>query len=110
MLIEQYVVVGDTRDAEQAARLWNFTPKSFQGYHDIPSPVEIERRARAESPLPEVYGDWAVGTDPAKHVNTLRELFESGATIVNVHTGQPDQRRVIDFYGTEVLPKLAARA
>ncbi|HJS91008.1 MAG TPA: TIGR03557 family F420-dependent LLM class oxidoreductase [Steroidobacteraceae bacterium] len=110
VLIEQYVVVGDTRDAEQAARLWNFTPKSFQGYHDIPSPVEIERRARAEIPLPEVYGDWAVGTDPAEHVNTVRELFESGATIVNVHTGQPDQRRVIDFYGTEVLPKLIAHA
>lgn len=51
-----------------------------------------------------------MGTDPAKHVNTLSALFESGATIVNVHTGQPDQRRVIDFYGTEVLPKLVSRA
>jgi hypothetical protein len=29
---------------------------------------------------------------------------DSGVTIVNVHSGQPDQARVIDFYGTRVLP------
>jgi F420-dependent hydroxymycolic acid dehydrogenase len=51
-----------------------------------------------------------VSTDPAQHLKTVRELFESGATIVNVHTGQADQRRVIDFYGKEVLPRLAAYA
>ncbi|HKT90198.1 MAG TPA: hypothetical protein VJQ59_17260 [Candidatus Sulfotelmatobacter sp.] len=36
----------------------------------------------------------------------IRELFDSGVTIVNVHSGQPDQERVIQFYGKEVLPKL----
>ena len=30
----------------------------------------------------------------------------SGASIVNIHSGQPDQRRVIEFYATHVLPKL----
>jgi hypothetical protein len=34
----------------------------------------------------------------------MHELFESGATVVNVHSGQPDQARVIEFYGTHVLP------
>ena len=34
------------------------------------------------------------------------ELFQSGATIVNIHSGQSDQRKVIEFYGKEVLPKL----
>jgi TAT-translocated FGD2 family F420-dependent dehydrogenase len=108
VLIEQYVVVGDQGEAEEAAKLWNFTPKSFHGYHDIPSPAEIERRAQAEIPLEQVYEDWTVSTDPAQHLKTVRELFESGASIVNVHTGQADQRRVIDFYGKEVLPRLAA--
>jgi hypothetical protein len=40
---------------------------------------------------------------------TLMELFSSGATIVNVHSGQKDQRAVIDFYGTFVLPKVHAQ-
>jgi hypothetical protein len=34
----------------------------------------------------------------------MRELFDHGATIVNVHSGQPDQARVIEFYGTHVIP------
>jgi hypothetical protein len=29
------------------------------------------------------------------------------ALIVNIHSGQADQRRVIEFYGGEVLPRLA---
>jgi hypothetical protein len=35
-----------------------------------------------------------------------RRLFASGATIVNVHTGQKDQLRTIEFYGREVVPKV----
>ena len=36
----------------------------------------------------------------------INELFASGATIVNIHCGQADQARMIDFYGREVLPLL----
>ena len=52
------------------------------------------------------YENHNIGTDPAIHVEGLKKLFDSGVTIVNVHSGQPDQRRVIDFYGRSVLPKL----
>ena len=31
---------------------------------------------------------------------------ESGVSIVNIHAGQLDRRRVIEFYATQVLPKL----
>ena len=40
-----------------------------------------------------------------KAIQALTELFNSGATHVNIHSGQADQRRVIDFYGQEVLPR-----
>ncbi|MFY9911967.1 MAG: hypothetical protein WCF22_20345 [Candidatus Sulfotelmatobacter sp.] len=50
-----------------------------------------------------------MGTDPNLHIKKVTELFESGVTIVNVHAGQKDQQRVIDFYGKEVLPKLRGR-
>lgn len=65
-----------------------------------------QREADAQIPLGKVYSDWPVGTDPNLQVT---ELFESGVTIVNVHAGQKDQQRVIDFYGKEVLPKLRGR-
>jgi TAT-translocated FGD2 family F420-dependent dehydrogenase len=109
VLVEQFVVVGDRQDAEQAAGLWRFIPKAFKSYYNIRDPREIQRRADAELPLEKVYGDWPVGTDPNVHLRAIDELFASGVTIVNIHSGQPDQERVIDFYGKEVLPKLAAK-
>jgi len=56
--------------------------------------------------LDEVYEEWPVSTNPNVHLKTVNELFESGATIVNIHSGQADQKKVIDFYGKEVLPRL----
>jgi hypothetical protein len=53
-----------------------------------------------------VYADWSVGTDPEVHIEAIRKLFASGATLVNIHSGQADQRKVIDFYGRHVLPRL----
>jgi alkanesulfonate monooxygenase SsuD/methylene tetrahydromethanopterin reductase-like flavin-dependent oxidoreductase (luciferase family) len=106
VLVEQYVVVGGKKDAEAAAELWRFGPKAFKSYYNVRDPKEIERRADAEIPLEKVYGDWPVGTDPEAHIKTITDLFSSGATIVNIHSGQADQKRVIDFYGKEVLPRV----
>jgi F420-dependent hydroxymycolic acid dehydrogenase len=50
--------------------------------------------------------DWAVGTDPNMHIKNVQELLDSGVWIVNIHSGQADQKKVIDFYGKEVLPKV----
>ena len=106
VLIEQYAVVGDQQVAQQAAELWRFGPKAFKTYYNIPSPKTIQRRAETEIPLEQVYSEWPVGTDPAVHLKKLTELFDSGATMVNIHSGQSDQRRLIEFYGSQVLPKL----
>jgi hypothetical protein len=57
-------------------------------------------------PLEQIVSEWPVGTDPAIHVEAINKLFESGATIVNIHLGQPDQKKVIEFYASSVLPKL----
>jgi TAT-translocated FGD2 family F420-dependent dehydrogenase len=106
VLVEQYVVVGDQKDAEAAAELWRFGPKAFESYYDIREPAEIQRQAEAQIPLEKVYGDWPVSTEPDAHVKKLNELFDSGASIVNIHSGQADQMRVVEFYGSEVLPRL----
>ncbi len=106
VLVEAFVVVGDESDAQAPAKLWNFIPKAFKGYQNIPDPTEIERRAQAELPLPKVYGDWTVSSTPDAHVQTIQKLFDSGVSIVNIHSGQADQQKVIEFYGKEVLPRV----
>lgn len=104
VLIEQYVVVGDQAAAKQAAEFWRFGPKAFKSLYNVRSPVEIQQKADAGTKLQEVTKSWAIGTDPAVHIEKMKSLFDSGATIVNVHSGQPDQARVIEFYGARVLP------
>jgi TAT-translocated FGD2 family F420-dependent dehydrogenase len=104
VLVEQYVVVGGEAEAQQAAELWRFGPKAFKTLYNIPSPVKIQQEAEAKTPLDEVMNEWPISTDPAPHIAKARELFDSGVSIVNIHAGQRDQKRVIDFYGDHVLP------
>lgn len=104
VMLEQYVVVGDERAAKQAAETWRFGPEAWQSLYNVRSPVEIQRKAEASTSFEKVTESWAIGTDPAVHVKKMHELFDSGVTIVNVHSGQADQARVIDFYGAHVLP------
>jgi F420-dependent hydroxymycolic acid dehydrogenase len=106
VFVEQYVVVGGRKELEEAARLWRFGPKAWKPYFNIRDPKTIQERAEAEIPIEKVTEGWPVATDPDVHVKVLLELFESGATGVHIHSGQQDQKRVVDFYGKEVLPRL----
>lgn len=105
VLIEHYAVVGGQEAAKQAAELWRFGPKAWHSLFDVPSPAAIQQQAEQQVPIEQVLKSWAVGTDPEVHINAVKELFDSGATIVNIHSGQPDQRKVIEFYASHVLPK-----
>ncbi len=78
----------------------------FRAYVQAQSWEAIEHQAQSELPLSKVYADWTVSQDPAVHTEAIARLFDSGVSIVNVHSGQPDQQKVLDFYGKEVLPRL----
>jgi len=56
-----------------------------------------------------VYGDWQIGEDPAVHVQAIEKLLASGVTHVFVHSPQGNEKRIIDFYAREVLPRLRGR-
>jgi F420-dependent hydroxymycolic acid dehydrogenase len=106
VLVEQYVVVGGDADAQKAAEIWRFGPKAFKSLYNVRDPAEIQRRAEASTPIEQVVKGWPISTDPGPHLEKIHELQESGASIVNIHSGQQDQRRVIEFYATQVLPKV----
>jgi hypothetical protein len=44
-----------------------------------------------------------VGTDPEAHIKTITDLFSSGATIVNIHSGQSDQ--TVDLHRDQLALK-----
>jgi F420-dependent hydroxymycolic acid dehydrogenase len=109
VLVEAFVVVGDRKDAAASAELWRFLPNAFKSYFNIRDPQAIQDLATHQLPLENVYEKWPISTDPDVHVKALMELFKDGATIVNVHSGQVNQRAVIEFYGKHVLPKVRAQ-
>ena len=106
VLVEQYAVVGGRKEIKEAAEFWRFGPKAWKPYFNIRDPTVIQQRAQTEIPIDKVIEGWPTGTDPEAHVKAISDLFESGATEVHVHAGQRDQKKVIEFYGKEVLPRL----
>jgi F420-dependent hydroxymycolic acid dehydrogenase len=106
VLVELFVTVGSRQDAQKPAELWRFLPKGFKKYYNVRDPQEIQNEADKEVPIEQVIGDWVVSTDPNVHIKKIQETFASGAWIVNIHSGQADRKKVIDFYAREVLPKV----
>jgi hypothetical protein len=109
VLVEQHVVAGDNRDEERAADLWRFGPNAFKSYYNIRDPKEIPERADCEVPLEQDLRRLARQHRSAVLARAITELFDSGATIVNIHSGQEAQKCVIESYGKEVLPPMKHR-
>jgi F420-dependent hydroxymycolic acid dehydrogenase len=105
VLFERYAV-GDQAAARKAGECWRFGPNAWRSPHDVWEPASIQQQAQAQIPIETVLKPWVVGSSPDDHINTVQELFDSGPTIVNIHSGQPEQRRVVEFCGSQVLPKL----
>jgi F420-dependent hydroxymycolic acid dehydrogenase len=108
VLAEHFVIVGTMADAQEAARLWRFAPIGFSQL-DEPDPRLIQRRAERQVDIDRVLDGWLISEDPAEHATGLQKAFDAGATEVYVHSPQADQRRVIEFYGQQVLPQLNGR-
>jgi TAT-translocated FGD2 family F420-dependent dehydrogenase len=106
-IVELWCVVGGRDEALAAAPLWQFLPV-FSDVVDIAGPHEVQRIAEERSSPERTVDGWLVSPDPAVHVEAVRQLARRGATQVFVHSPQPDQRRVIEFYGREVIPALRA--
>jgi alkanesulfonate monooxygenase SsuD/methylene tetrahydromethanopterin reductase-like flavin-dependent oxidoreductase (luciferase family) len=97
---ELFAVVGDNTQAARAGALWRFTA----GAVDQPNPAEIQRAAES-NPIDKVLANWTVGTDPSPHINAVQTVLDAGA-IPFLHFPQDDPISAIDFYGSNVLPKL----
>jgi coenzyme F420-dependent glucose-6-phosphate dehydrogenase len=71
------------------------------GVHD---PREMERRAAAVAD--QAHERFLVSTDPEQHVEQLRPYLELGFRHLVFHAPGHDQRRFLDLYAADVLPRL----
>lgn len=97
---ELFAVVGDHTEAVRAATLWRFTA----GAVDQPNPIEIQRAAESNPSTRFSPTGWSAPT-PAPHINAVQAVLDAGA-IPFLHFPQDDPTTAIEFYRTNVLPKL----
>jgi TAT-translocated FGD2 family F420-dependent dehydrogenase len=104
-IVELWAIAGERDEAIAAARKWQFI-LAFPGVVDITDPREVQRVAEERVSLEQLVDTWVVGRAAEEHIAAIRELASHGATHVFLHSPQPDQRAVIEFYGKRVLPAL----
>lgn len=104
IVAEMFMFVGEKEEAKEWAELWRFLPKAWDPYVTDPDPRSIQRRAEEDVTIEEVLKKWKIGSDPQVHIEAVQELIDGGVSTIFVHSAQPDQERVIEFYGKEVLP------
>jgi coenzyme F420-dependent glucose-6-phosphate dehydrogenase len=108
-MIEMKVSFDTDRDrAMQDTRHWAALALSAEEKMAVEDPVEMERLADA-LPAERAASRWIVSTDPDEHVERLAETIALGFTHLVFHAPGPDQRRFLDLYAEQVLPRLRAR-
>ncbi len=98
----------DRERALQDTRYWAplaLTPEEKTTVHD---PREMQRLADA-LPIERAASRWIVSTDPDEHVERIEEYLALGFRHLVFHGPGADQRRFIELYGSEILPRLRAR-
>jgi coenzyme F420-dependent glucose-6-phosphate dehydrogenase len=108
-MIEMKVSFDPDRDrALQDTRHWAALALSPEEKTGIEDPIEMEKLADA-LPIERAASRWIVSSDPDEHVERLAETIDLGLTHLVFHAPGPDQRRFLDLYAEQVLPRLRAR-
>ncbi len=98
----------DRRRALEDTRHWAALALSPEEKTGVEDPMEMEKLADA-LPIERAASRWIVSSDPDEHVERLAETIALGFTHLVFHAPGPDQRRFLDLYAEQVLPRLRAR-
>jgi coenzyme F420-dependent glucose-6-phosphate dehydrogenase len=95
----------DQERARADTRHWAALALSPEEKTGVEDAVEMERLADA-LPTERAAGRWIVSSDPDEHVERIRPYLDLGFTHLIFHAPGPDQRRFLELYAREVLPRL----
>ncbi|WP_426323317.1 glucose-6-phosphate dehydrogenase (coenzyme-F420) [Microbacterium sp. E-13] len=98
----------DRQRALHDTRYWAplaLTPEEKMRVED---PIEMQRLAEA-LPIERAASRWIVSTDPDEHVARIQEYIDLGFRHLVFHGPGADQKRFIETYGAEILPRLRHR-
>ena len=95
----------DLERAREDTRHWAALALSPEEKTGVEDAVEMERLADA-LPTERAASRWIVSSDPDEHVERIRPYIDLGFTHLIFHAPGADQRRFLEQYAREVLPRL----
>jgi coenzyme F420-dependent glucose-6-phosphate dehydrogenase len=95
----------DVDRAREDTRHWAALALSPDEKTGVEDAVEMERLSDA-LPIERVAARWIVSSDPDEHVERIRPYLDLGFTHLIFHAPGPDQRRFLELYSQQVLPRL----
>ncbi|GMQ75103.1 MAG: glucose-6-phosphate dehydrogenase (coenzyme-F420) [Gammaproteobacteria bacterium] len=98
----------DRERALRDTRHWAALALSAEEKMAVEDPKEMEKLADA-LPIERAASRWLVSDDPDEHVQRMAETIALGFTHLVFHAPGPDQRRFLDLYAEQVLPRLRQR-
>lgn len=98
----------DRSRALEETRIWAALALPAEAKMGVEDPREMERLA-AELSVEHAASRWLVSDDAEEHVEQIRPYLELGFNHLVFHAPGPDQRRFLELYGGEVLPRLRER-
>jgi coenzyme F420-dependent glucose-6-phosphate dehydrogenase len=97
----------DPRKALEDTKIWAALALPAESKVGVEDPREMERLA-AELPVEKAASRWIVSSDPDEQVARIMPYLELGFTHLVFHAPGPDQKRFLELYARDVLPKLRA--
>jgi coenzyme F420-dependent glucose-6-phosphate dehydrogenase len=98
----------DRARAAEDTRHWAALALKPEQKTSVEDPLEMERLAE-QLPASETAKRWIVSVDAEEHVERLSEYVKLGFRHLVFHAPGPDQKRFLELYAKEALPRLRAR-
>jgi len=95
----------DRRRAFEETRHWAALALSPEQKVGVDDPLEMERLAGALS-IEQAATRWIISDDPEEHVERIRPYIHLGFRHLIFHSPGADQRRFLQLYAQQVLPRL----
>ena len=99
----------DPSRALQDTRFWAPLSLSPEQKHSVDSPEEMERLAD-QLPIEQVAKRWIVTSDPDEAIVQIKGYLDAGLNHLVFHGPGHDQRRFLDQFSEDIVPRLRAMA
>ena len=97
----------DRNRAMDDTKIWAALALPAEAKAGIDDPREMERLARGVEDV--AYRRWLVSDDPDEHLEQLRPYLELGFNHLVFHAPGDDQKRFLELYGAQILPRIRER-